>query len=366
RTQAFYSTITPAGTATLQRSVQTTSGTNRISGYSQAFKPAGSTTSQNSTVSYLLDASGALTKKGDNHLHQSAQGRIAKVSLSADASAAQAVSYVYNAMAQRLLKSDARLSTSTPVTEQAVYADDGVGSTVLGLYGNRRSSTSAAPAAEMDSTEVIYLPTASGPMPVAALVNGRMYAIDADHLNTPRRLTNTQGQVAWQWLITGFGEVQPTHGATGYALDGIDNGKVYSERLAFNLRYPGQQWDPETQLSYNLNRYFDPQTGRYVQSDPIGLDGGWNRFGYVGGNPLNGIDPQGLNFITFGVNLAMRGYGAAQAALYRYAPTLTELVAGASGVNGAVVSPMSPLVNPPNLSQSTPCKPYADAASHGA
>lgn len=52
--------------------------------------------------------------------------------------------------------------------------------------------------------------------------------------------------MAWQWLITGFGEVQPTLGAKGYALNGIDNGRVYSEAVTFNLRYPGQQWDEET------------------------------------------------------------------------------------------------------------------------
>jgi uncharacterized protein RhaS with RHS repeats len=108
------------------------------------------------------------------------------------------VSYVYNALSQRLLKSDARLSSTTPVTEHAMYADDGVGSTELGLYCNRRSTASAAPAGESDSTEIIYLPTASGPMPIAAQINGHLYAIDSDHLNTPRRLTSTQGQVVWQ------------------------------------------------------------------------------------------------------------------------------------------------------------------------
>ena len=82
-------------------------------------------------------------------------------------------------------------------------------------------------------------------------------------------------------------------------------------------------------------------------------------FGYVGGNPLNGIDPDGLNpfaVANFVTNIAMRGYGAAQTALYRYAPALTELVAGASGVNGAVVSPISPLVAqiPTAVSRMTP------------
>ncbi|MDH4466358.1 MAG: hypothetical protein QE290_20190 [Acidovorax sp.] len=65
-----------------------------------------------------------------------------------------------------MFKRDARLSTTTPATEDTVYADDDIGATVLGVYGNRRSTTSAAPTGEMDSTEVIYLPTPGGPMPL--------------------------------------------------------------------------------------------------------------------------------------------------------------------------------------------------------
>ncbi|MDA8447740.1 RHS repeat-associated core domain-containing protein, partial [Paracidovorax valerianellae] len=140
---------------------------------------------------------------------------------------------------------------------------------------------------------------AAGPMPVAAQIDGRLYAIDADHLNTPRRLTNTQGQVAWQWLITGFGEANPTTGATGYAQSG-QGSAAYAEAVKFDLRYPGQVWDEETQLAYNLNRYYDQVSGRYIQADPIGLEGGWNRFGYVGGNPISLADPTGLWAVDIG------------------------------------------------------------------
>ncbi|TCP10644.1 RHS repeat-associated core domain-containing protein, partial [Simplicispira metamorpha] len=153
-------------------------------------------------------------------------------------------------------------------------------------------------------------PTASGPMPIAAQINGRLYAIDSDHLNTPRRLTNQQGQVAWQWLITGFGETAPTKAAQGYAQPGISSANNYAEAVSFELRYPGQQWDEETGLSYNLHRYYDAVTGRYTQADPIGLEGGWNRFAYVGGNPLLYADPKGLKKVIL-LDPRDPGYSAA-------------------------------------------------------
>jgi RHS repeat-associated protein len=141
----------------------------------------------------------------------------------------------------------------------------------------RNLSTSA-----LSTTEHIWLPTASGPMPIAAVINGVHHAVHADHLNTPRRLSDSTGQTRWQWPYSGFGEVNPqSTPAAGQA------------PVSYSLRYPGQV-DDGNGLFYNWNRFYDPRVGRYTSADPIGLDGGWNRVGYVGGNPLGFVDPEGL------------------------------------------------------------------------
>jgi len=80
-------------------------------------------------------------------------------------------------------------------------------------------------------------------------------------------------------------------GVTGFELD---------------VRFPGQYRDAETGLFYNTFRDYDPQTGRYVQSDPIGLAGGANPYLYVGARPLDRLDPRGTlrNSGCGGLNLS--------------------------------------------------------------
>ncbi|MFV0665574.1 RHS repeat domain-containing protein [Denitromonas sp.] len=107
------------------------------------------------------------------------------------------------------------------------------------------------------------------------------YAIETDHLGTPRLLTDATRAPRWRWTSPPFGEVLPEDDPSGLGA------------VTFNLRFPGHYYDKETGLHYNFNRYYDPERGRYVQSDPIGLQGGWNTYAYVGGNPISYSDPTG-------------------------------------------------------------------------
>jgi RHS repeat-associated protein len=65
-------------------------------------------------------------------------------------------------------------------------------------------------------------------------------------------------------------------------------------RVASSVRFPGQYFDAETGLNYNYFRDYEPGTGRYVESDPVGLNGGISTYGYARGDPLRNIDPLGL------------------------------------------------------------------------
>ncbi len=122
-----------------------------------------------------------------------------------------------------------------------------------------------------------------GDMPVAVMSGSNHYYVYTDHLNTPRAIADGMGKVVWRWDSEAFGTTLANE-------DPDKDGKAF----VYNLRFPGQYYDQATGLHYNGFRDYDPAIGRYIESDPIGLAGGINTFGYVGGNPVSGIDPEGL------------------------------------------------------------------------
>jgi RHS repeat-associated protein len=106
-----------------------------------------------------------------------------------------------------------------------------------------------------------------------------LHYVYTDGLGTPRAITTQDGAEVWDWpaVQNPFGE----RAASG-------------NEYTFNLRFPGQYFDQETGLHYNYHRDYEPVTGRYVESDPIGLQGGISAYGYAYQNPFLNSDSSGL------------------------------------------------------------------------
>lgn len=104
-----------------------------------------------------------------------------------------------------------------------------------------------------------------------------------DQINMPREITNSAGTLVWRADATEpFTSNVPNENPSSLGI------------FTYNLRFPGQYFDLETGLHYNYFRDYDSQTGRYIQSDPIGIKGGVNTYNYVSSNPLRYADPYGL------------------------------------------------------------------------
>jgi len=123
-------------------------------------------------------------------------------------------------------------------------------------------------------------------LPIVAFDGDAIRDIQSDHLGTPRVVIDrATDRAIWKWSILGeaFGSDAPIEDSDG-------DGKKY----VFDMRFPGQRYDAVTGLFQNGWRDYDPASGRYVQSDPIGLAGGMSTYAYVGSRPYMQIDPAGL------------------------------------------------------------------------
>ena len=197
-------------------------------------------------------------------------------------------SYHYNEAWQRTRKTLAAPPQGVPAV--TLYRHDPDGRLVMEVAG----STAQAPGVAVAPGQVLVRYVWQDAVPVAVVwppmtpgnpnaAADRIVYLHADHLNTPRRATDARGVVVWQWLSDAFGAIQ--------ADEDMDRD---GRRTTINLRFPGQYFDAESGLHYNWHRYYDPQVGRYTQSDPIGLAGGINTYAYAENKPTSLMDPLGL------------------------------------------------------------------------
>ncbi|MFH4826632.1 RHS repeat-associated core domain-containing protein, partial [Klebsiella pneumoniae] len=200
-------------------------------------------------TSRSYDANGNLTKQGADTFTYDSQNRLVAATV-----AGVTAAYTYNHLDQRVTK------TLNGQTRLLIY----------GLAGNLIEELDAATGDVL--AEYIWLDGT----PLSFAQSGQTYQVHVDHLGTPKALTDASGQVVWKASYSPFGKASIT-----------------TQGPTFNLRFPGQYYDAETGLHYNWRRYYDPNTGRYITSDPIGLAGGINTYAYALSNPIGNADPTG-------------------------------------------------------------------------
>lgn len=110
------------------------------------------------------------------------------------------------------------------------------------------------------------------------MMTAQAYTVHTDQLGTPKKITDQNNQIVRQADYEDFGKATI----------------ATKDNFRFNLRLAGQYYDSETGYHYNAHRYYNPETGRYLTADPLGLSGGLNSYVYANHEPWKYVDVLGL------------------------------------------------------------------------
>ncbi len=215
---------------------------------------------EDSTYKYTYDQRGNLIKQvtlDDKQVETFTYNDLARLvgySKSIDSQLATQASYVYDATGRRISKTVNDVETR--------------------FSWNGNSLIAEGSAADPLAQKYTYGPTGFSPMQMTN--SAGTASLVADHLSAPRAALIGSSPV-WE---------------NSYSPYGVDKGE-YNNSFDLNIRLPGQYADNEKGSFYNRFRDYNPNIGRYIQSDPIGLLGGINTYGYVYGSPINYTDSYG-------------------------------------------------------------------------
>jgi len=215
-------------------------------------------------TTYSYDAAGSPLRIANRRYEYDGSGRVARLHIDGRLAA----TYRYGPSGDRVSKTV--YATPKPVTTFYIYENHQLIAEADGRGRIRR--------------EYLY----RSHRPVAMWERGTLYRIESNHLGAPVAMTNEAGGVVWRARYEPFGAAEIEEDPDG-------DGKA----VTLNLRFPGQYADAESGTYYNIMRDYDPRTGRYLTSDPLGLAGGLDSFGYAGQDPINAIDPLGLYLFAF-------------------------------------------------------------------
>ncbi|MET3052349.1 RHS repeat-associated core domain-containing protein [Pseudomonas alkylphenolica] len=216
---------------------------------------------------YSYDAWGNLIEKRSGlsqlqHFSYDAENRLVKAETLINGKLESVGEYRYDSLGRRVAKQ----SDINGKTEQKRF-----------LWQGLRMLREETPE---QSSLYLYEPGSYAPLARVDQVEGeeqKLYYFHTDQIGTPLEMTNCDGEIVWQATYRSWGTIE----------------QLAVNEVEQNLRFQGQYFDDETGLHYNTFRYYDPEVGRFVTQDPIGLQGGINLYKYAM-NPVVWIDPWGL------------------------------------------------------------------------
>ena len=208
-----------------------------------------------------------------NVLHQLVRSVVARPSSDTE----QTVSYAYDPFGRRIAKRDAFGVTRFVWDGNRLLCEQRGSVSRTYVYGEE----AFVPLARVDAV-------ADG----GGTARAEVRHLHTDHLGTPRELTDADGRVVWAARYRAWGnvlQVVQDEASSTLAAESIADELASAQPV----RFQGQYFDDETGLHYNRFRYYDPDLGRFISVDPIGLSGGENTYRYTS-NPIYWVDPLGL------------------------------------------------------------------------
>ena len=183
-------------------------------------------------------------------------------------------SYQYDPFGRRIAKTAGGNTTTYLYSDEGLVAEATATGSIATEYGWQPGN--------LWGTDPLYIKTTK-----TGATEPDVFYYQNDHLGTPQVILDQAGNIVWSAKALSFGQTSVAAGSS----------------ITNHLRFPGQYEDQETKTHYNFFRDYDPGTGRYRESDPIGLRGGINSYAYAQGNPIRFVDSRGLdpmNMTMFG------------------------------------------------------------------
>ncbi|MCX4166204.1 MULTISPECIES: RHS repeat-associated core domain-containing protein [Paraburkholderia] len=247
---------------------------------------------------YRYDAHGRLIEKltGGHtvqHLKYNTEHQLVEVSTQRRG-AEQTVRFSYDVLGRRTAKRDTFGTTRFVWDGMRLVQERRGHQTVTYLYdGDGYVPLARIDAVNDDSHWLwrLYHEGERGEPQVEAKPGARIYYFHTNTSGAPEELTSTEGQVVWRTRYRAWGNTVLQEYAQEFQANPVGD---VMQPLPQTLRLQGQYEDLETGFCYSTFRYYDPDAGRFITPDPIGLAGGLNQYQYAP-NPLNWIDPWGLS-----------------------------------------------------------------------